>query len=54
MKISDEPLLKEFFYSLSDESMYQRFISARRDIPHEVLQKFVAVDYTQKMMMVAV
>ncbi|MFZ3149667.1 MAG: GNAT family N-acetyltransferase [Methanothrix sp.] len=54
IKISDEPLLKDFFYSLSDESMYQRFISARRDIPHELLQKFVAVDYFQKMVMVAV
>ena len=54
IKISDEPLLKDFFYSLSDESMYQRFISARRDIPHELLQKFVAVDYFQKMVLVAV
>ncbi|MFZ2473265.1 MAG: GNAT family N-acetyltransferase [Methanothrix sp.] len=54
IKISDEPLLKDFFYSLSDESMYQRFISVRRDIPHELLQKFVAVDYFQKMVLVAV
>ncbi|MDD1749196.1 MAG: GNAT family N-acetyltransferase [Methanothrix sp.] len=54
IKISDEPLLKDFFYSLSEESMYQRFISARRDIPHEMLQKFVAVDYFQKMVLVAV
>lgn len=53
-KISDEPLLKDFFYSLSDESLYQRFISARRDIPHEVLQKLVAVDYFQKMVLIAV
>ena len=27
VKISDEPLLKDFFYSLSDTSMYNRFIS---------------------------
>jgi len=54
VKISDEPLLKDFFYSLSDESMYQRFISARRDIPHQELQKFAAVDYFQKMVLVAV
>jgi len=54
IKISDEPLLKEFFYSLSDESMYQRFISARRDIPHELLQDLVAVDYFTKMVLVAV
>ena len=28
VRISDEPLIKEFFYSLSDESLYTRFISA--------------------------
>jgi GNAT superfamily N-acetyltransferase len=54
IKISDEPMLKDFFYSLSHESMYQRFISARRDIPHELLQEFVVVDYFQKMILVAV
>ncbi len=54
VKISDEPMLKEFFYSLSDESLYQRFISARRDIPHEMLQSYIAVDYFSKMVLVAV
>jgi GNAT superfamily N-acetyltransferase len=54
VKISDEPLLKEFFYSLSNESMYSRFISVRRDIPHDVLQKFAVVDYSQKIVIIAV
>lgn len=54
VRISDEPLLKDFFYSLSDESLYQRFISARKDIPHEMLQEFVVIDYTQKMVILAV
>lgn len=53
VKISDEPLLKDFFYSLSDESMYQRFLSVRKDIPHDVLQDYVAVDFSQKMIMLA-
>ncbi len=54
VRISDEPLLKDFFYSLSDESLYQRFISARKDIPHEMLQDFVVIDYTRKMVILAV
>jgi hypothetical protein len=54
VKISDEPQPKDFFHSLSDESMYQRFISARKDIPHEMLQKFVVIDYTQTMIILAV
>ena len=52
-KISDEPLLKDFFYSLSSNSMYRRFISVRRDMPHERLQDFTAVDYTREMVLVA-
>ena len=43
VKINDEPLLKDFFYSFSDVSIYQRFISARKDIPHKMLQDFVIV-----------
>ncbi len=53
VKISDEPLLKEFFYSLSDESMYQRFFSARKDIPHKMLQDFVIVNYKNIMILLA-
>jgi acyl-CoA hydrolase/GNAT superfamily N-acetyltransferase len=54
VKISDEPLLKNFFYSLSDESMYQRFISVRKDIPHEILQDFVVIDYTKRQVILAI
>ena len=54
VRISDEPLLKDFFYSLSDQSIYRRFISARKDMPHERLQNFVVIDYTQEMVILAV
>jgi acyl-CoA hydrolase/RimJ/RimL family protein N-acetyltransferase len=54
VKISDEPLLKDFFYSLSDKSLYRRFVSARQDIPHERLQDFVVIDYTKEMVILAV
>jgi len=54
VRISDEPLLKDFFYDLSDQSIYRRFISVRRDMPHERLQEFVVIDYTQEMVILAV
>jgi acyl-CoA hydrolase/RimJ/RimL family protein N-acetyltransferase len=54
VRISDEPLLKDFFYSLSDQSIYQRFISSRKDMPHERLQEFVVIDYTAEMVILAV
>lgn len=53
VKISDEPILKDFFYSLSDKSVYRRFISARRDMPHERLQEFVVIDYTKELVILA-
>ena len=54
VRISDEPALKDFFYSLSDQSIYRRFISARKDMPHERLQEFVVIDYTAEMVILAV
>jgi len=53
IKISDEPLLKNFIYSLSDKSLYRRFISSRKDMPHERLQELVVIDYTKEMAIVA-
>ena len=52
-KISDEPRLKNFIYSLSDNSLYRRFISTRKDMPHERLQELVVIDYTKEMAIVA-
>ncbi|MBD3349485.1 MAG: GNAT family N-acetyltransferase [Candidatus Eisenbacteria bacterium] len=54
VKISDESLLKDFFYSLSDESIRKRFMSSRTDMPHERLQDFVVIDYTREMVILAV
>jgi RimJ/RimL family protein N-acetyltransferase len=54
VRISDEPLIKDFFYDLSDNSLYRRFISYRKDMPHERLQDFVIIDYTQETVILAV
>ncbi len=53
VKISNEPLLKDFFYSLSDKSLYRRFISVRINIPHERLQDFVVIDNTKELVILA-
>ena len=53
VRISDEPLMKDFFYSLSDQSNYRRFIMLRRYLPHELLQKMVAIDFTRQMIILA-
>jgi RimJ/RimL family protein N-acetyltransferase len=53
VKMTDEPLLKDLFYALSDNSMYRRFISRRKDMPHERLQEFVIIDYSREVGIVA-
>jgi acyl-CoA hydrolase len=53
VRLSDEPLLKDFFNFLSDQSLYRRFISVRQDMPHERLQEFVVIDYTREMVILA-
>jgi RimJ/RimL family protein N-acetyltransferase len=53
IKMSDEPLIKDLFYSLSDNSLYRRFISRRKDMPHERLQEFVIIDYSREISILA-
>ncbi len=54
VKLSDEPMLKDFFYSLSNASRYRRFISMRADMHHDRLQPFVVINYTKEMVILAV
>lgn len=54
VKISDEPLLKDFFYDLTDQSMYRRFMSVRKDVPHTRLQEFCIIDFSKELVLVAV
>ena len=53
VKPNDERMLQEFFYSLSEKSVYQRFFLNLKAFPHELAQEMVAVDYHEKMGIVA-
>jgi acyl-CoA hydrolase/GNAT superfamily N-acetyltransferase len=53
VRINDEHLLKDFFYRLTKDSMYHRFVSSRTDMPHERLQQFIAIDYRREMVILA-
>ncbi|HJX35046.1 MAG TPA: GNAT family N-acetyltransferase [Desulfatiglandales bacterium] len=53
VKITDEGLMKDFFYSLSPKSMHKRFMSFRLDMPHERLQEYLPVDYEKNMAIAA-
>ena len=53
VRINDEPLIKDFFYSLSDQSFQRRFMSSHLDMPHSKRQDFVVIDYTKEITMLA-
>jgi acyl-CoA hydrolase/GNAT superfamily N-acetyltransferase len=53
-KISDEDLLKKFFYSQSDNSIYRRFISAKKFLTHKFMAEFVVNDYSNQLVMLAI
>lgn len=54
VKKGDESLLKDFYNSLSDNSIYQRFFTIRLNILHEFLQKFVILDDFKQIVILAV
>jgi acyl-CoA hydrolase/RimJ/RimL family protein N-acetyltransferase len=52
LKPTDEDMLKEFFYSLSEKSVYDRFMSYEKMMPREI-RNLMNVDYSGRMAMVA-
>ena len=50
----DEPMLLEFFYSLSKETNYFRFFSYRKKLTHEQLASFSQIDYAREVAIVAI
>jgi acyl-CoA hydrolase/N-acetylglutamate synthase-like GNAT family acetyltransferase len=54
IKPTDEPLMRDLFYSFSKETVYYRFFSYINAMPHEKLQRFVNVDYENEMAILAI
>ncbi len=50
---TDEPQMRELFYSFSKDTVFYRFFSYLKAMPHEKLSKFVNVDYESEMALVA-
>lgn len=54
IKPTDEPLMRELFYSFSKDTVFYRFFNYVRTMPHEKLTKFCNIDYDREMALVAV
>ncbi|MFW5914233.1 MAG: N-acetyltransferase family protein, partial [Thermoplasmatota archaeon] len=52
VKPTDERLLQDLFYDMSEKSVYQRFMSMRRQMPHREVQPFANIDHDQEMAIV--
>lgn len=51
---TDEEMLSDMFYDLSDQSIINRFFSMLKSMPHRKLQQFCCIDYEHEMTLVAV
>ena len=52
VKLTDEEMMKDLFYRLSDQAIYQRFFRSLKSMPHRDLMRFVHVDYSNEMAIV--
>lgn len=54
IKVTDEGLIREFHYLLSEETVYRRYRRPLKALPHRERVKLVNVDYDREMAIVAV
>ena len=47
LRPTDESMLRDLFYHLSEKSVYFRYFSKRRSMPHDNLQKYVSLSEDQ-------
>ncbi len=52
IKAIDESMMQDFFYSLSDRTIYQRYFSVLRAMPHQTVQTMTTIDYEHDMAIV--
>ena len=54
VKPTDEPLLRDLFYTFSRETIYYRFFSYISAMSHDKLSKFVNIDYESEIAIIAI
>ena len=52
VKPSDEPALSEMLYSLSDQSVHNRYFTHTMTFPHKTVQEFTNIDYRNELAIV--
>ena len=52
IKPTDEAMMQDLFYSLSEDSIYYRFFHRTQVMPHKKVQRFTTIDYQKDMAIV--
>jgi len=50
---TDEPRMRELFYALSQQTIYYRFMTHMKRVPHKQIQNFVYIDHRNEIAIVA-
>ncbi len=51
---TDEDMMRDLFYACSEQTLYHRFFTKMRAMPHRKLKKFVNIDYVKTMALASV
>ncbi|MFA4873707.1 MAG: GNAT family N-acetyltransferase [bacterium] len=54
IRITDEKPIRDFFYSVSPETIYHRFFQPVKSLPHSKVMPLVSIDYEKDMAIVAI
>ena len=54
IRTTDEEMMRDLFYRLSEETIYTRFFHSLKSIPHRDLLHFVHVDFSKEMAIVGI
>ena len=54
IRATDEEMMRDLFYRLSEETIYRRFFHSLKSMPHRDLLHFVHVDFSQEMAIVGI
>lgn len=54
IRATDEEMMSDMFYDLSDQTIISRFFSMLKSMPHRRLQEFCCIDYEDEMSLVVI
>ncbi len=54
IRATDEEMMSDMFYDLSDQTIINRFFSMLKSMPHRRLQEFCCIDYEDEMSLVVI